>query len=72
MADHAIPFEYLPDPINFFQNTPVEAGGSIAYGAASIDEAGDMVGVWSTLTCMLATWNGHTGTHAVVGAWAAN
>ena len=43
MADHAIPFEYLPDPINFFQNTPVEAGGSIAYGAASIAEAGDKV-----------------------------
>ncbi len=43
MADHAIPFEYLPDPVNFFQNTPVEADGSIAYGAASIAEAGDKV-----------------------------
>ena len=43
MADHAIAFEHLPDPINFFQNTPVQADGSIAYGAASTAKAGDRV-----------------------------
>ena len=53
MRDHAIPFEYLPDPVNFFQNTPVQDDGSIAYGAASIAEAGDKV-VLRALTDVIA------------------
>ena len=43
MAEYDIPFNYLPDPINFFQNTPVEAGGAIGYGGVSIARAGDKV-----------------------------
>ena len=30
MADKNIPYAYLPDPVNFFQNTPVASDGSIA------------------------------------------
>jgi uncharacterized protein YcgI (DUF1989 family) len=29
MADKQIPYAYLPDPVNFFQNSPVAADGSI-------------------------------------------
>ena len=43
MADRGIAYEHLPDPINFFQNTPVGAGGAIAYGAASLAGPGDRV-----------------------------
>ena len=43
MADHGIAYEHLPDPINFFQNTPVRADGSIAYGASSVAKPGDKV-----------------------------
>ena len=32
MAPYAIPYEYLPDPINFFQNSPVIAGGKVRRG----------------------------------------
>jgi hypothetical protein len=30
MADKNIPYGYLPEPVNFFQNTPVLADGTIA------------------------------------------
>jgi uncharacterized protein YcgI (DUF1989 family) len=43
MADKNIPYAYLPDPINFFQNTPVMADGSIEYGEPSLAKAGDKV-----------------------------
>ena len=43
MAGFDIPFNHLPDPINFFQNTPVEANGAIGYGAASLARPGDKV-----------------------------
>lgn len=43
MADHGIAYEHLPDPINFFQNTPASADGAIAYGAASLARPGDKV-----------------------------
>ena len=43
MADRGIAYEHLPDPINFFQNTPVRADGSIAYGGASVAKPGDKV-----------------------------
>jgi uncharacterized protein len=29
MADKNIPYAYLPDPVDFFQNTPVTADGMI-------------------------------------------
>ena len=32
MAPEAIPYEYLPDPINFFQNSPIRADGTVARG----------------------------------------
>ena len=43
MADKNIPYEYLPDPINFFQNTPVMPDGRIEYGEPSWAKAGDKV-----------------------------
>ena len=43
MADRGIAYEHLPDPINFFQNTPVGADGTIAYGRASVARPGDKV-----------------------------
>ena len=43
VADLGIPFEHLPDPVNFFQNTPVGPDGGIAYGAVSLARAGDRV-----------------------------
>ena len=43
MADKNIPYRYLPDPINFFQNTPVSEGGKIEYGEPSLAKAGDKV-----------------------------
>ena len=42
MADHDIPYEYLPEPFNFFQPTPVLADGSIG-GGTSPSKAGDRV-----------------------------
>ena len=43
MADKNIPYAYLPDPINFFQNTPVVPDGTIEYGESSLAKAGDKV-----------------------------
>ena len=43
MADRGIAYEHLPDPINFFQNTPAGADGAIAYGRASAAGPGDKV-----------------------------
>ena len=43
MADKNIPYAYLPDPINFFQNTPVMPDGTIEYGRSSLAKAGDKV-----------------------------
>ena len=43
MADKNIPYAYLPDPINFFQNTPVMPDGTIEYGESSLAKAGDKV-----------------------------
>ncbi len=42
MADYDIPEPTLPDPINFFQNTPVMADGSIEEGV-SLAKPGDKV-----------------------------
>jgi len=41
MADYAIPYAYLPDPVNLFQNTPVGADGKIDYGQPSLAKPGD-------------------------------
>jgi uncharacterized protein len=43
MAEHKIPYPYLPDPINLFQNTPVLADGRIGYGEPSLAKRGDKV-----------------------------
>lgn len=43
MADHKIPYPYLPDPINLFQNTPVFPDGRIGYGEPSRAKRGDKV-----------------------------
>ena len=51
MADHGIAYEHLPDPINFFQNTPVRADGSIAYGASSVGETRRQGGAASPGRC---------------------
>ncbi len=32
MADYNISYEYLPDPVNLFQNTPIQADGTIGSG----------------------------------------
>ncbi len=42
MADKGIPYAYLPDPVNWFQNTPVMPDGSIGR-YTSIAVAGDKV-----------------------------
>ncbi len=31
MAEYSIPYMYLPEPVNFFQNTPVMPDGTIQY-----------------------------------------
>ena len=43
MADRGIAYEHLPDPINFFQNTPAGADGAIDYGLTSVARPGDRV-----------------------------
>ena len=43
MADYKIPYAYLPDPVNLFQNTPVREDGSIDFGAPSLAQPGDKV-----------------------------
>ena len=35
MAPERIPYEYLPDPINFFQNSPILADGRVGRGRSS-------------------------------------
>jgi uncharacterized protein len=42
MADKNIPYAYLPDPVNFFQNTPVTGDGLI-HRFSSTAKAGDRV-----------------------------
>lgn len=42
MADHDIPYEYLPDPVNLFQPTPIHADGKFG-GGMSPARAGDKV-----------------------------
>lgn len=42
MADYAIPYEYLPEPFNFFQPTPIGADGRIG-GGTSPARPGDRV-----------------------------
>jgi uncharacterized protein YcgI (DUF1989 family) len=42
MADKNIPYAHLPDPVNFFQNTPVASDGSIAR-LTSVAKPGDKV-----------------------------
>jgi uncharacterized protein YcgI (DUF1989 family) len=32
MAEYGIPYLYLPEPVNFFQNTPIRPDGTIEYG----------------------------------------
>lgn len=34
MQDHDIPYEYLPDPFNFFQPTPIRADGTYGTGTS--------------------------------------
>jgi uncharacterized protein len=43
MADCAIPYAYLPEPINLFQNTPVLPDGRIGYGEPPRARQGDKV-----------------------------
>lgn len=38
-----IPYEYLPDPINFFQPTPINADGSVGFNVTSTVKAGQKV-----------------------------
>ena len=42
MADKGIPYAYLPEPVNFFQNTPVMEDGSIGRHK-SLAQPGDKV-----------------------------
>lgn len=42
MSDHDIPYEYLPDPFNFFQPTPILPDGTFGSGT-SPSKAGDKV-----------------------------
>jgi len=42
VVDLGIPYEYLPDPINFFQNTPIRDNGSIERGT-SLARPGDKI-----------------------------
>ena len=42
MADREIPYSFLPEPFNFFQNTPITADGTIEH-KVSLAAAGDKV-----------------------------
>jgi uncharacterized protein len=42
MADHKIPYEYLPDPVNLFQPTNIELDGRIVSGTSPV-KPGDKV-----------------------------
>lgn len=42
MSDYNIPYEYLPDPVNLFQPTPVNADGTVG-GGMSPAKPGDKV-----------------------------
>ena len=43
IADFDIPYAYLPDPVNFFQNTPILPDGKFDYGEPSRAKAGDRI-----------------------------
>lgn len=43
MHDFNIPYEYLPDPFNFFQPTPVQADGAVGFNVTSRVKAGEKV-----------------------------
>ncbi len=38
-----IPYEYLPDPFNFFQPTPINADGSVGFNVTATVKAGQKV-----------------------------
>lgn len=42
MSDFGISYEYLPDPINLFQNSPIQADGRVGRGVSPA-KAGDKV-----------------------------
>jgi len=52
MKDYRIPYNYLPDPINFFQNTPILADGKVGRGVSPA-KAGDRI-VLRALTDVIA------------------
>ena len=53
MPDLTIPYDYLPDPINFFQNTPIRMDGSYGPYRPSPAKAGDRM-VLRALTDVIA------------------
>ena len=53
MADHGIPYEYLPEPFNFFQSTPIAPDGRFRrYGSPA--KPGDKVGLLALMDVIVA------------------
>ena len=53
MANYNIPYEYLPEPFNFFQCTPIEAGPRFAAGSSPA-KAGDKVSLRALMDTVIA------------------
>ncbi len=53
MADSGIPYAYLPEPVNFFQNTPVMPDGTIVHKPSSA-KAGDKVSLRALMDLIVA------------------
>ena len=53
MADHDIPYEYLPEPFNFFQSTPIASDGCFQSGGSPA-KAGDRVGLRALMDMIVA------------------
>ena len=53
MADHHIPYEYLPEPFNFFQSTPITSDARFRQGSSPA-KAGDKVGLRALMDMIVA------------------
>jgi len=53
MADCGIPYEYLPEPFNFFQSSPIDSDGRLRQ-QGSPARAGDQVGLRALMDVIVA------------------
>ena len=53
MAAYDIPYEYLPEPFNFFQSSPIGSDGRLGQNGSPA-KPGDKVGLWALMDVIVA------------------